>query len=177
MCLARFDTARMLPYQLIIPAVALSMLVVAAVVAIAARTTPHLRPWTIVAVLGVVAMPAAIVLHNILSAFINGEEAVSFIVALTVAPLCIAVGIIGSARVLLRERHDLGIAVSVAAAGIGVFAAYMLFALVVTTIEGGNPAYQGPIELVALPIGTLASVLGAAMSVFALARGGRRATA
>lgn len=167
----------MLPYQLIIPGVAVAMLVVASVVAIAARTTRALRPWVAFAALGVVAMPAAIVLHNVFSALIGGEEGVSFIVALFVAPVCIAVGVIGSAAVLRRERPELFVGVATAAAGIGLFAAYMLFALVVTTIEGRNPDYQAPIELVVLPLATLAAVLGALLSVIELTREGRSAAA
>ena len=160
----------MLPYALIIPSVALAMLVVAIVLAIVARGTPHLRPWVTITALGVVAMPAAVVLHNVLSAIVGGEEAVSFIVALMVAPACIAVGVIGAAVVLLRERRELGVAVCVAAAGIGLFAAYMIFALVVTTIEGRNPPYQAPVELALLPLGTLAAIGGALLSVRALMR-------
>jgi hypothetical protein len=159
-----------LPYGLIILSVALAMVVVAIVLAIAARGTPRLRPWVTITALGVVAMPAAIVLHNVLSAIVGGDEGVSFIVALMVAPSCIAVGVIGAAVVLLRERHDLGVAVCVAAAGIGLFAAYMVFALIVTTIEGRNPDYQGLVELALLPLGTLAAIGGALLSVRALMR-------
>jgi hypothetical protein len=50
----------MLPYGLIILSVALAMVVVAIVLAIAARGTPRLRPWVTITAVGVVAMPAAI---------------------------------------------------------------------------------------------------------------------
>src|SRR5512142_491573 len=106
----------MLPWRLIIPAIVLAMLVVASAILLSARDIRRVRPWAVVMAVGVLSMP--------------------------LAPLLITVGIIGAARVLLVERRDLGIGVALAAGGIAVFAAYMTFVLIVTTILGRNPEWQ-----------------------------------
>lgn len=167
----------MYPYQLVIPAIVLSALVIGAVLAFAARSSRRVRRWLALSALGIAAMPLAIVLHNVLSAFIEGDEAISFIVALAVAPLLIAIGLVGVARVLLRERRDLGIAVALGAAGIGTFALYMLFLLIVTTAAGGNPTWQGVSDAIVMTAATLAAAGGALSSVLVSVRGGRPATA
>jgi hypothetical protein len=59
----------------------------------------------IVAVIATAAFPLAIVLHNVLSAFIGGEEAVSFVIALLVAPGFIAAGTLGVALTLSRDAR------------------------------------------------------------------------
>lgn len=167
----------MLPWRLIIPAIVLAMLVVASAILLSARDIRRVRPWAVVMAVGVLSMPLAIVLHNVLSALINGEEAISFILALNVAPLLITVGIIGAARVLLVERRDLGIGVALAAGGIAVFAAYMTFVLIVTTILGRNPEWQTATDALAMIVAAAASVSGALLSLVAMTRGGRRAPA
>jgi hypothetical protein len=163
--------------MLIIPAIVLSMLVVGVAVAIAAREIPRVRRWAVVTAIGVAAMPLAIVLHNVLSAFIAGDEAISFVLALNVAPLLILVGIIGAARVLLVERRELGIGVALAATGIAVFAVYMLFVLIVTTVLGRNPEWQQVTDAVAMIVAAAASVTGALLSLLAITRSRRALTA
>lgn len=166
-----------MPYEIVIPAVAIAALVLGGVIAVAARSDRHLRPWATVTAVGVVAMPLAVVLHNLLSSLIDGEEAVSFILALFVAPVLIAIGVIGSSVVLLRERHDLGIGVALGAAGMGIFAAYMLFVLVVTTVLGGNPDWQVATDFAAMTTASLVSIAGALWSVVVLVRGPRTTAA
>ncbi len=164
----------MAPWALVIPALVLAAIVLAIVLVLAAREVPAVRPWLVVGALGAAAMPVAILLHNVLSALIQGEEAVSFVVALAVAPAVVAVGFVGAARALLREWRDLGVAVALAAGGLALFAAYMVLILVVTTLAGGNPEWQGATDAIATFAATAAAVVGTLLAVLALARGRRR---
>jgi hypothetical protein len=99
--------------------------------------------------------------HSVASALIGGEEAVSFILALLVAPAGFAIGTLGAGVVTLRTHRTLGARIMLAGLGLAIFAGYSLFALVVTTIEGGNPPYQAMIEQFALLAAALAMAAGA----------------
>ena len=108
----------------------------------------------------------SIVLHNVLSAFIGGEKAVSFVIALLVAPGFIAAGTLGVALTLSRDARFamVGRSMLLAGAGFAVFALYAVFALVVTAIAGGNSPFQAVIERVALGLSAAAMALGAILA-------------
>lgn len=151
-------------WELFVPAMLAAILAIGAVAALAARDVPALRPWAVCAALAIAAMPVAIVLHNVLSALTGGEEAVTFIVALVVAPVGITVGTLGAAFTLRSDPRfaTVGSWLALAGAGLLLFAAYSVFALFITTLEGGSPPYQASIEAVILSL-TLAATLGGAI--------------
>jgi hypothetical protein len=153
-------------WQLFIPIVLFAIVVVGIVALTAVREVPATRPWATVAVLAIASFPLAIVLHNVLSAFIDGEEAVSFVIALLVAPGFIAAGTLGVALTLSRDARFalVGRSMLLAGAGFAVFALYAVFALVVTAIAGGNPPFQSVIEQVALGLSAAAMALGAILA-------------
>ena len=153
-------------WQLFIPIVLFAIVVVGIVTLTAVREVPATRPWATVAVLAIAAFPLAIVLHNVLSAFIGGEEAVSFVIALLVAPGFIAAGTLGVALTLSRDARFalVGRSMLLAGAGFAGFAFYAVFALVVTAIAGGNPPFQSVIEPVALGLSAAAMALGAILA-------------
>jgi hypothetical protein len=139
----------------------ISMLGVAVELYPVARRDRAAGPWAILAAASAVAVPAAIVVHNVASALIGGEEAVSFTLALLVAPAGFAIGTLGAGVVTLRSDRTLGARIMLAGLGLAIFAGYMLFALVVTTIEGRNPPYQAIVEPFALLAAALAMAAGA----------------
>jgi hypothetical protein len=145
-----------------------SMLAVAVELYPVARRDRAARPWAILAAASALAVPAAIVVHNVASALIGGEEAVSFILALLVAPAGFAIGTLGAGVVSLRSDRTLGGRILLAGLGLAIFAGYMLFALVVTTIEGGNPPYQAVLEPFALLAAALAMAAGAIGTAWSL---------
>ena len=153
-------------WQVFIPIVLFAIVVVGIVAVTAVREVPATRRWATVAVLAIASFPLAIVLHNVLSAFIGGEEAVSFVIALLVAPGFIAAGTLGVALTLSRDARFalVGRSMLLAGAGFAVFALYAVFALVVTAIAGGNPPFQSVIEQVVLGLSAAAMTLGAILA-------------
>lgn len=153
-------------WQLFIPIVLFAIVVVGIVAVTAVREVPATRPWATVAVLAIASFPLAIVLHNVLSAFIGGEEAVSFVIALLVAPGFIAAGTLGVALTLSRDARFalVGRSMLLAGAGFAVFALYAVFALVVTAIAGGNPPFQSVIEQAVLGLSAAAMTVGATLA-------------
>lgn len=160
-------------WPLFVPLMLAAMLVIGAVLMLVARTSSVGRRWIVLAVASIIALPSAIVFHNVASALIGGEEGVSFVLALIVAPAGVAAGTFGAGVAIARlERwRGLGRALVLAASGIGLLFAYAAFALVVTTIERGNPAYQGQIEAFVLPVSATAMTVGAIWAVAAFVRG------
>jgi hypothetical protein len=132
-----------------------------------ARSEPGVRRWAIVVTASAAAIPVAIVVHNVLSAFIGGEEAISFVLALLVAPAFLMVGAIGGGLAMMRQPA-LGAPILLYAAGMALFALYSLFALIITTVAGGNPSYQGAVEAVVVPSAALAMLAGVFMTGRAL---------
>lgn len=147
--------------------VLLAIVVVGIVIATAVDQVPASRPWAAVAALAIAAVPVSIVLHNVLSAVFGGEEEVSFIIALFVAPALIAAGTLGVAVSLSRDARfaRVGMSLLLAGAGLVLFAAYAVFALVVTAITGGNPPYQAFIEGIALAVSAATTVIGTVLAV------------
>lgn len=153
-------------WELFIPVVLFAIVVVGIVIATTVREVPATRPWSMVAVLAIAVFPLAIVLHNVFSAFIGGEEAVSFVIALLVAPGFIAAGTLGVTLTLSRDARfaRVGRSMLLAGGGFVLFAVYALFALVVTAIAGGNPPLQAVIEPVVLGVSAAAMTLGAVLA-------------
>lgn len=140
----------------------ISMVASGVVLALSAPRYPAVRRWAIVVAASVAAMPLAIVVHNVASALIGGEEAVSFIVALVIAPGAFTIALVGAGLTLARSpgAWTIGVSLLVAGTGMTAFGLYTLGALVVTSLLGGDPPWQGPIEMVVLPISLLALVGG-----------------
>ena len=156
-----------MPWPVFIPVVLLAIVVVGIVIATAVKQVPASRPWATVAALAIAAFPVSIVLHNVLSAVFGGEEAVSFIVALLVAPGLIAVGTLGVAVTLRRDARfaRVGTSLLVAGAGFALFAVYTVLALGVTALMRGNPPYQAFVEAIALAVSAAAIVIGSLLAV------------
>ncbi|HKY49879.1 MAG TPA: hypothetical protein VJP45_01350 [Candidatus Limnocylindria bacterium] len=132
------------------------------------------RKWVTTAVVGIAAFPAAIVVHNVLSAIVGGEEVVSFVIALLVAPGVMAVGTLGAARALTRHARfaPVGRSLVVAGSGLAVFA---LYALLVPVIRlGADSDIPAALDAIVLPLSGAALAIGAALA--ALARLRLRAT-
>lgn len=163
----------MTDWSLFIPVLAISLLLLAAILGVKARSIAAVRPWMVVTVLAALAFPLSIVLHNVLSGVTGGEEGISFVVALLVAPLGFTIGLLGGALAVRARERELGSWLLLAGGGVALFALYMLFALVVTTIEGGNPPYQAPIESVVMPVSALAVTTGTVAAVVTALDGGR----
>jgi predicted permease len=161
-----------MPWSLFIPIVLLAALAIGVEIAFAMRDHPTIRSVGPIAIFGVVVFPVAIVVHNALSAFTGGEEGVSFILALVVAPAAITLGTIGVA-VRLRDAHatPLFIGFAAAGAGMGLFAAYLVFALGASVVTG-MPAGEPGAEVALLAAAGLTIVCGAAYAAFVLVREG-----
>jgi cytochrome b subunit of formate dehydrogenase len=154
-------------WPLFIAVVLIAIVVVGIVIATAVNQVPATRPWAMVAALAIAAFPVSIVLHNMLSAVFGGEEAMSFIIALLIAPGLIAAGTLGVAVRLRRDARfaRVGTSLAVAGAGLVLFAAYAVFALVVTAVTGGNSPYQAFIEATALALSAAAIAIGTVLAV------------
>jgi hypothetical protein len=59
-----------------------------------------------------------------------------------------------------------GVSLLVAGGGMALFGLYMIGALLVTTVLGGNPPWQGPIEAVVLPVSLLALTGGSLLGLY-----------
>lgn len=149
-------------WGLFIPIILVSTIALGLEVVFAMRDHPAARGAGVIAAFGIAAFPVAIVVHNVLSAFIGGEEVASFILAVLVAPTAIAVGTLGVAVALLRDPRARPLARGLLASGLGLtlVAGYMLFALVVTSLAGTNPSYQPAVEAAVMLASGLAIVGG-----------------
>lgn len=150
-------------WPLVILAAVVSMIAVAMVLAVVGRSERTARPWARLAVLSAAAMPLAIVMHNVLSALIQGEEAVSFVFALVVAPVGFAVGTLGAGFALAqRGRWEVGASLSIAGGAMTIFGLCFVFVLVATSIAGDR-GYGLVLEVVIVPA-VLALAAGAIAS-------------
>jgi hypothetical protein len=113
---------------------------------LASAASSRVRPWAALTTACAVALPLAIVAHNILSVVLQGEEVVSFILALLVAPAGVMVGLLGAGAVLVRTHRSFGASVLLMGSGMALFAVYALFALVFSSATGSTPAFQTAIE-------------------------------
>ncbi|HEY6957536.1 MAG TPA: hypothetical protein VI814_01795 [Candidatus Limnocylindria bacterium] len=158
-------------WWLFVPVMVLATMLVGIVATLAARVHPIIRFAATVSALSAVAMPVAIVLHNITSAWIGADDAVTFIVALLVAPAAFALGTFVLARDLEKDERRSAMArgFTIAASGVSLMVAYVVFDLVIAMF-GDVPEYVAVVEAIVLPVAALVTAVGAAMSAIALAR-------
>ena len=156
-----------MPWPVIVLALVTSAIVLAVVIELSARRIRPMRPWALLAAASAAAIPVAIVLHNVLSAVIRGDEAVSFVLALIVAPIGLTAAVFGAALVVARDprEHDLATSLLIAGLGLALFGGYGLFALAVTALVGGNPPYQALVEQTVVPVAVTAVALGTLSAV------------
>ena len=156
--------------RMVMPIVILGVLALFIEMVVARRRHPAVRGRVTLALLALAALPVAIVLHNVISAFTGGDEAVSFFVAL-LTPLLVAITTVAVAVRLHREPGASALGFGVAGAGLGLLAAFILLSLVLSELGGGGPPRQrwlDPLAAVVVPLGTLAVVAGTAYEAFAL---------
>jgi hypothetical protein len=159
-----------MPWSLFIPVVLLAALAIGIEIVVAMSDHPAIRPVGLIAIFGVVVFPVAIVVHNAVSAFIGGEEAVSFILGLVVAPAAITLGTIGVAVRLWDEGATaLFLGFAAAGAGMAMFAAYLLVGFVASALLRTDIAGPGA-EIAFLAVAGLVILAGAAYTAFVLVR-------
>lgn len=159
-------------WHVFIPVALVSTLVIGIVIASAVRDVTAARRWVTIAVVGIAAFPVAIVVHNVLSAIMGREEAVSFVIALLVAPGFMAVGTLGAALALARDPRlaQVGRPILLGGAGVALFALYALLGPAITVISGEDKALQAVVEAVVLPLSAGALAVGAALGALARLR-------
>lgn len=157
-------------WSIVIPVMLVATLAIGVEAVLAMRTHPAARTPAYIVVAGVVAFPVAIILHNALSALIRGEEAVSFILALFVAPAAITFGTIGLALALRSDpgTRQLALGFGLCGAGLVLFVGYSVFALVMSSLVGSEPSFQATVEVLAVLLAALAMVGGALFAGLAI---------
>ena len=158
-------------WWLFVPVMVLATMLVGIVAALTAQAHPAVRFAATVSALSAVAMPVAIVLHDVASAWLGTDDAVTFIVALLVAPAAFALGTFVLARDLDAEQRHSAIAraFTIAASGVSLMVANVVFDLV-AGMFGELPEYAAAVEDVVLPVAALVTAIGATMSAIAVAR-------
>ena len=94
-----------------------SAFVIAVVLYLVARRVRGLRWFAIFIAVAGLATPLAVVLHGLLSGLIEGEEGISFIVAVFVAPPLLILALAGATIFLLAKREPLSMPVGLATLG------------------------------------------------------------
>ena len=118
-------------WEIFIPTALVAMVGVGVTLVLAARRSPYVRPWALLAAIALAAMPVAIVMHNLVSAIFGVEEAVFFIAALVIAPVGFALGTLGSGITLVQKgSRAIGASLVLGGAGMALFGLYSLVALV-----------------------------------------------
>lgn len=155
-------------WQVYVLGLMLASLVIGAEAAYATREGTRGRRSALVTMFGIAALPVAIVLHNLTSAVIDGEETVSFIVGVVVAPAAITLGTSGLALALRRDRLVLAAGFAIFATGLAVFPLFFI-ALLVSAAAGSPIETTGAVEALLLPVSLIAVTAGLIVAAFALA--------
>jgi hypothetical protein len=149
-----------------------SALVIAIVVALLRDDVPDARRWTLVLIGSVILGP----LGTLIAATVGIPDGIDLLVALVVTPVGFTAGALGAGIVMVRGgRHrDLGVALLIAGASVALLAIYAGFAIVVTSLEGGDLRYQPTIELI-VELGVATGVtIGAVGAILAYVQRGTR---
>jgi hypothetical protein len=149
-----------------------SALIIATVVALLRDDVPDARRWTLVLIGSVILGPLA----TMIAATVGIPDGIDLLVALVVTPVGFTAGALGAGIVMVRGgRHrDLGVALLIAGASVALLAIYAGFAIVVTSLEGGDAPYQAAIELI-VELGVATGVtIGAVGAILAYVQRGVR---
>jgi len=155
-------------WDVYIVAVMLASLVVAVEAVYAMADHRRTRMFGLVTVFGIVAFPMAVVVHNVVSAVLGTDEAVSFIIGVVIAPAAITIGALGVAFTLRSENTLASFGFAMFGAGLALFPLYLISALAATALAGQAPAqeeFQTTMlfaSLVAITAGLIASAFGLA---------------
>jgi hypothetical protein len=148
----------------------LASLVIAGEAVYAMANYHRTRTFGLITVLGVVAFPVAVVIHNVLSAMLGTEEAVSFILGAVIAPAAITSGALGMAFTLHATNAVAGAGFAMFGAGLAIFPVYLIATLVLSAVGGGEALRQEafaatmpPVSLAILTAGVIVSAFGLAM--------------
>ena len=149
-----------------------SALVIAFVVALLRDDVPGARRWTLVLIGSVIFGPLA----TLIAASVGIPDGFDLLVALVVTPVGFTAGALGAGIVMVRDgtHRDLGVALLIAGASVALLAIYAGFAIVVTSLQGGEPPYQATVELI-VELGVATGVtIGAAGAILAYVQRGAR---
>jgi hypothetical protein len=149
-----------------------SALVIATVVGLLRDEVPDARGWTLVLIGSVILGPLAF----LIAATLGNPDGIDLLVALVVTPVGFTAGALGAGIVMVRggKHRDLGVALLIAGASVVLLAIYAGFAIVVTSLEGGDAPYQATIELI-VELGVATGVtIGAAGAILAYVQRGTR---
>ena len=91
-------------WEIYIAAIMLASLIIAIETVYTMADHHRTRTFGVITVFGVVAFPIAVVIHNLVSAVLGTDEAVSFIVGAVVSPAAITIGALGVAFELRAEN-------------------------------------------------------------------------
>jgi hypothetical protein len=148
--------------------VMLASLVIAGEAVYAMASYRRTRTFGLITVLGVVAFPVAVLIHNVLSGLLGTDEAVSFIIGAVVAPAAITIGALGIAF-SLRTAHAVASAgFAIFAAGLAIFPLYLISTFVLTAVEG-DVMSQETFAATMLPVSLAVITAGVIVSCFGLA--------
>jgi hypothetical protein len=142
------------------------------VVALLRDDVPDARRWTLVLIASVVVGPVA----SMLSGPLGLPEGIDVLIALVVTPIGFTAGALGAGLVMVRGgRHrDLGVALLISGGSVALLAIYAGFAIVVSTVAGGNPPYQAAVELLVELVVATGIGIGAAGAILAYVQRGTR---
>lgn len=147
-------------------------LIVAVVVTLVRGDVPAARRWTLLLVASVVMGPAA----TLFSGAFGLPEGLDALIAVVVTPVGFTAGALGAGLVMVRsgDHRDLGVALLISGGSVGLLAMYAAFAVLVTSMVGGDSPLQAVVELI-VELGVATGVaLGAAGAILAFLQRGRR---
>lgn len=146
----------------------LATLIIGAEAAYATRDGRRGRRPALVTMFGIAAFPVAVLLHNVASPLLDGEETVSFIVGVLMAPAAITLGTLGVA-VAIRRTHRIA-AAGFAAFGAGLSALPLyVIALFVSAAVDRPIAAEGVVASALLPSSLAVITGGVILAAFGLA--------
>jgi hypothetical protein len=148
-------------WEIYIVAVMLASLVIAVEAVYAMANYHRARTFGLITVIGVVAFPVAVVVHNVLSAMLGTDEAVSFILGALIAPAAVTIGALGVAFALRGVQAVASAGFAIFGAGLAIFPLYVLAILVLTTVGGEVPSQEAfaatmlPVSLAVITAGVI----------------------
>ena len=157
-------------WEIYIVIVMLASLVVAGEVVFAMANHHRTRTFGIITVFGVVAFPVAVVIHNVLSAMLGTDEAVSFIVGAVIAPAAITIGTLGVAFALRGAQAVASAGFAIFGAGLAIFPLYLISILVLSAVDA-QVVSQETFAATMLPVSLAVMTAGVIVSSFGLAVG------